>query len=30
MSKEYRGYRDSIVYQRSYTAALGMIEPMSL
>ena len=28
MSKEYRGYRDLIVYQKSYTAALGMIEPI--
>ena len=26
MSKEYRGYRDLIVYQKSYTAALGIYE----
>jgi len=29
MSKEYKGYRDLIVYQKSYTAALGMVEPLS-
>jgi len=26
MSKEYKGYRDLIVYQKSYTAALGIYE----
>jgi four helix bundle protein len=26
MSKEYRGYRDLIVYQKSYSAALGIYE----
>ena len=26
MSKEYRGYRDLIVYQNSYSAALGIYE----
>ena len=26
MSKEYKGYRDLIVYQKTYTAALGIYE----